>query len=303
MRISTSNLYETGIGRIGDLQSGLAKTQEQLSTNRRILTPADDPVAASRALDVTQAQAVNTRLGVNRQNAKDSLNLVESTLGSVTSLLQDAKYAVVQAGNGGMTDADRATIATDLSGRLEELVGLANTQDASGNYLFSGYSTSTKPFTKTATGATYNGDQGQRLLQVGQQRQIALSDTGQNIFQAGTNSPKDVFKTLTDLINVLQTPGTTGLAAGLATANDNIDAAINNVLTTRTTVGSHLKELDSLDSTGEDLNLQYQTSLSSLQDLDYAKAISELTQQQVTLQAAQQSFVKISGLSLFNYLN
>src|SRR5437868_3807833 len=111
MRISTSNLYETGIGRIGDLQSGLAKTQQQLSTNRRILTPADDPVAASRALDVTQAQAVNTRLGVNRQNAKDSLNLVESTLGSVTSLLQDAKYAVVQAGNGGMTDADRATIA------------------------------------------------------------------------------------------------------------------------------------------------------------------------------------------------
>jgi len=303
MRISTSNFYSTAIGKITDLQGSLAKTQEQLSTNRRLLTPSDDPVAASRALEISQSQAVNTALTTNRQNARDSLNLASGTLGSVTLLLQHVKSEVVQAGNAGLADSDRSAIATSLSSELDQLVGLANTQDATGQYLFSGYSTTTQPFTKTATGAAYNGDQGQRLLQVGQQRQIAVSDTGQNIFQSDTGAPEDIFKTMTDLITALQTPGGAGLSDALATANDNIDAALDNVSMVNTAFGSSLQELDSLDSAGSDLDVQYQASLSSLQDLDYAKAVSDLTQQQITLQAAQQSFVKISGLSLFNFLS
>src|SRR3569833_2173791 len=122
MRVSSSNFYDTGIARITDLQSSLLKTQQQLSSGKRILTPADDPVAASRALDFTQAQGINDRLAVNRQNAAESLNLTESTLSSVTTLLQDVKTAIVQAGNGTLADSDRATIATNLSNRLQELV-------------------------------------------------------------------------------------------------------------------------------------------------------------------------------------
>jgi flagellar hook-associated protein 3 FlgL len=301
MRISTSNLFDTGIGRITDLQSSMLKTQQQLSTGLRVLTPADDPVAASRALDFTQSQAVNSQLATNRQNAADSLNLVDSTLNSVTQVLQDAKDAVIQAGNGSLSDADRATIANNLSSQLQELVGLANSKDGTGQYLFSGYSTTTQPFTQTATGATYSGDQGQRMLQVGTQRQLAVSENGQNLFQTGT--AQDVFKNLTDAINLLKTPGTANLDAGLANTNNNIEAALNNVLTARTKVGANLKEIDSLNSLGDDLNVQYQQSLSSLQDVDYAKAISDLTQQQTTLQAAQQSFIKITGLSLFSFLS
>src|SRR3954467_7788546 len=93
MRISTSNFYDTAIGRISDLQSSMAKTQNQISTGRRILTPSDDPVGASRALEISQTKAVNERFSVNRQNAKESLNQVDSTLGGVTSLLEDAKAA------------------------------------------------------------------------------------------------------------------------------------------------------------------------------------------------------------------
>jgi flagellar hook-associated protein 3 FlgL len=67
-------------------------------------------------------------------------------------------------------------------------------------------------------------------------------------------------------------------------------------------VGARLKELDNLDSTGDDLNTQYTQTLSDLQDLDMVKAISLFTQQQQTLQAAQVSFKTMSGLSLFNYI-
>lgn len=304
MRISTSTIYQQGAARISDVQSSLVKTQQQLSTGRRILTPADDPVAAARALDVTQSQSVNAQYATNRQAAVSSLTTVDNTLASVTSVLQDAKTLTVNAGNGSLSNSDRSSLATQLSSDLDQLLGLANTTDGIGNYLFSGYQTGTQPFVKTATGAQYNGDQGQRQVQVDSSRQMAVSDSGQAIFQ-GNN--QDVFKTLTDLVTLLQTPVVTAadaanLTAKLATANGNIDQSLNNVLTVRASVGSRLKELDSLDSAGSSRDIQYSQTLSQLQDVDYAKAISQLTQQQTTLQAAQQSFVKISGLSLFNYL-
>ena len=304
MRISTSMIFQQGAAKISDLQSSLVKTQQQLSTGRRILTPADDPVAAARALDVTQSQSVNAQYATNRQTAVSSLTAVDSTLASVTSVLQDVKTQTVYAGNGTLSNSDRSNLATQLSSDLDQLLALANSTDGIGNHLFSGYQTGTQPFVKTATGAQYNGDQGQRLIQVDSSRQMAVSDSGQAIFQ-GNN--QDVFKTLTDLVTLLQTPVTTpagsaALTAGLATANGNVDQSLNNVLTVRASVGSRLRELDSLNSAGSSRDIQYSQTLSQLQDVDYAKAISQLTQQQTTLQAAQQSFVKIAGLSLFNYL-
>lgn len=304
MRISTSMIFQQGAAKISDLQTNLVKTQQQLSTGRRILTPADDPVAAARALDVTQSQSVNAQYATNRQTAVSSLSAVDNTLASVTSVLQDVKTQTVYAGNGALSNSDRSKLATQLSSDLDQLLALANTTDGIGNYLFSGYQTATQPFVKTTTGAQYNGDQGQRQVQVDSSRQMAVSASGQAIFQ-GNN--QDVFKTLTDLITLLQTPvttpaGSTALTDGLTTANGNIDQSLNNVLTVRASVGSRLRELDSLGSAGSSRDIQYSQTLSQLQDVDYAKAISQLTQQQTTLQAAQQSFVKIAGLSLFNYL-
>lgn len=402
MRISTNSLFDTAASRLGDMQSSMQTAQQQISTGRRILTPADDPVAAARALDVTQSQAINTQYGSNRGAARDSLSLEESTLQSVTSLLQDVKTAVISAGNGTLDDTQRKYIATDLSTRFDELLSLANTKDGVGNYMFAGFQTGSQPYLATSTGASYAGDQGQRTLQVGPARQMALNDPGDSVFDsiqtgngtfqtaaAGTNtgtgvisagsvanasalttdnytltftvsggattydvvdtttsttvssgnsytsgqaitfagmqfditgapangdtftvtpsSKQSIFTTLKNLISVLNTPGTGGtananLTSGLNTANTNVDHALDNILQVRASIGSRLKELDSLDSSGDDRNLQYSQTLSSLQDLDYTKAITDLTKQQQILTASQQSFVKITGLSLFNYL-
>ncbi|MHB0975048.1 MAG: flagellar hook-associated protein FlgL [Thiobacillus sp.] len=304
MRISTQTLFEAGAARIGDLQSGLAKTQQQIATGRRVMTPADDPVAAARALEVSQSQSLNTQYGTNRGYAKDSLGAVEGTLSSVTSLLQDVKTTVIAAGNAALTDTERGFMATELRGRFDELLGLANSRDAQGNYLFSGYQTATTPFVKTATGAQYMGDQGQRRMQVDSTRQMAVSNSGQAVFQGGG---QDVFQTLNDLITLLQTPVTSPAAAanltsGLATANGNVDLALNNVLTERASAGSRLQELDALDNAGSDRSIQYSQTLSDLQDLDYTQALTELSKRQLTLEAAQKSFMQVSSLSLFNYL-
>lgn len=119
---------------------------------------------------------------------------------------------------------------------------------------------------------------------------------------------QNIFETLTDVINALKLPATTTpakleLTANLNQANANLDKSLSNVLLARTNFGTSLRELDSLNSSGEGMSLIYKQELSAIQDLDYAKAITELNQNQVILQAAQQSFVKTSSLSLFNYLN
>lgn len=405
MRISTNTMYEAGVARMNDLQSGLLKTQQQISTGRRILTPADDPVAAARALDLTQGQSINAQFANNRVNVKNSLSQEEGVLQSVTRLIQDLKTETVHAGNGALDDTQRKFIATDLRGRFEELMGLANSRDGVGNYLFSGYQTTAQPFSVSATGARYIGDQGQKLIQVGAARQMAIGDSGDAVFEnipgtgtlvsaagavnagnatvsavsvfdatvlpappavprssydvtfdvtAGvttfsvdtvpvTTGPyvsgtpiqfdgiqmtvsdgtaalatgdkftvrpgrtQSLFTTLNDLIKILETPAAdtvskANLSYGLATANSNIDNALDSVLSIRASIGSRLKEVDALDSAGEDRNIQYAQSLSQLQDIDYAKTFSELTLQQTTLEAAQKSFVKISNLSLFNLL-
>ena len=299
MRISTQTLFDSGAARIGDLQSSLYKTQQQLASGRRVLTPSDDPIAAARALEVTQSQSLNTQYGTNRGYAKDSLAMVDSTLSSVTELLQNVKTTAISAGNGSLGDGERASIATALQSSLDQLVGLSNTRDGQGNYLFSGFQTNTPAFAQTATGVQYQGDQGQRLIQVDSSRQMAVSSQGQAVFQGGG---QDMFKTLSDLITQLNTPGTTGLSAALATADNNLVLALNNVSSVRASVGSRLQELDALDSAGSDKNLQYSQNLSNLQDLDYTQALTELSKQQMTLEAAQKSFVQTSGLSLFKLL-
>ncbi len=308
MRISTQNLFESGSMQMMGLQSGLAKLQQQIGSGRRILSPSDDPIGAARALEVSQSQSINTQYASNRQLATSTLTAVESTLSSVTALMQDVHTAIVTAENGTLTDSQRGSIATELSGRLDALIGLANSRDASGNYLFSGFQTDTQAFVRTLTGATYQGDLGQQALQVEATRQMAVSNPGQSVFQGGApGGAADVFKTLTDLINLLNMPVVSpadqaNLTAGLTTAKSNALLSLDNVLTARTSLGARLQEIGSLNDAGIDRGLQYSQILSEIQDLDYTEALTKLTQQQFTLEAAQRSFSAISKLSLFNFI-
>lgn len=183
MRISTNMIFDKGVARMNEQQTALLKTQQQLSANRRLLTPSDDPVAAARALDLSQGQSVNAQYGVNRRSATISLQYEESVLGNITGLIQDVQAQIIAAGNASYDDTQRGYIATELRGRFEELMGLVNSRDGEGNYVFSGYRSSIQPFTATAGGAQYQGDQGKRLLQVGPARQIQVSDSGDTVFQ------------------------------------------------------------------------------------------------------------------------
>lgn len=190
MRIATSTIFDRGIASIEDQSSKLLKINEQMGAQRRILTPSDDPVASARALEVSQSISTNTQFQTNQQSAQSSLGLEDSTLSSVGDLLQQTRQLAVEAGNASYDNANRASIADELRSNLQALLSLANTSDGNGHYMFSGYKGGTAPFS-TASGANapvvYNGDQGQRLVQIDASRQVPISDSGANVFMSVKN--------------------------------------------------------------------------------------------------------------------
>lgn len=300
MRISTNTIYQTGISKISQLQSEQSKLQQQIASEKRILTPSDDPIAAARALEITHAQNMNTQFASNRQIAETQLTGQDISLDSITELLVSTQTVLVGSA-GTLSATQKNTLAVQLSATFDTLLGYANTQDANGNYLYAGLQGDTKPYTATSTGATYNGDSQQQLLQVDNARQMPINIPGDSVFQAGGN---DIFKTFNDLITLLNDTSATDatVTSGVATALASIKTATTTVATVRSGVGTRLNEIDSLNETGASRDLQYAQALSQLQDLDYAQALSDLSQKQVILEAAQKSFVQTTGLSLFDYI-
>lgn len=302
MRISTSMIYDQGVIALQKQSAALLYTGQQIATGRKILTPSDDPVGSARALDVSQSKSVNQQFITNQGYAEDALKLVEGQLDGAGEIIQYARGRVLAAGNPALSPADRQSIATDLRSQFDAMLAIANTRDANGDYLFAGYRSNTPPFEKTdlagTPGTEYKGDQGSRTMQVSSSRFMPVSFGGEVAFGSEGDG---VFKVLGDFITALETGS--DVPGAVSTALGGLDESLDRVLTTRAQIGSQLVEVEQLGFIGSDLDLQYQTTLSDLQDLDYNEAFSRLTQQRTFLEAAQQSFLKTTGLSLFNYLS
>jgi flagellar hook-associated protein 3 FlgL len=188
MRIATSTITAIGTSGMNSSQSQLVDLLTEISTNRTVNDPGDNGVAAAQSVGVQTAVQVNTQYGANQNVATTSLGLEDTTLKSVTSTLQDIQTVINKANNGSLTDQDRASYAAELQSDRAELLSLANTTDANGNYIFGGFQTSNPPFVNNSNGigATYVGDQGQINSQVSAQRQLPTNDPGSNIFMTAT---------------------------------------------------------------------------------------------------------------------
>ena len=329
MRISSSQIFDSGVIGMQRNQSALFGTQNHISTGKRVNTPEDDPVAAAQALVVTQSREVNNRHIENQGAAADNLKLLETKLSDSTETIQSLIEGAVQAGNTGvLSDADRQSIARNMRQQLAQLLATANSSDGSGEYMFSGYKTNVLPFTPATDPVdsnaaatlippqnfanpyvTYNGDQGRRELQVDSSRIMPVAENGSDVFMRvidkdGTLTGRSVFDSIKNMIDTLEKPKSTNptFQADFNQELGDMHAFLDNISRIRSSVGARLAELDASGSSASGLNLQYEETLSNLQDLDYASAITTLSKQQLQLQAAQQSFEKISGLSLFNYL-
>ncbi|HEX7387891.1 MAG TPA: flagellar hook-associated protein FlgL [Castellaniella sp.] len=192
MRISTSLIYGTGLNTINSQQSDLLHLYQQIGSGQKMVTPADDPLAASQAINISQSQALNARYASNRAVANQNLGTEETALSSLGNLLVSVRTSLVQAGNGTLSDADRATLADTLKSAQQTMLGLANTTDGNGQYVFSGSQGGLAAYGQVPVDPSdltkgytyqYGGDSLQRNIQASQTRQIAGSDVGSDVFQ------------------------------------------------------------------------------------------------------------------------
>lgn len=399
MRVTNDTLRQAFLNALGGAQQRIQQTQAQITSGRRVNTPADDPVAAARIAHLEVSLARLDQYQANGSFARNQLGLEEEALGQIIDNLQRVRELALQANNATASDADRTIVAAELRQYRNSLLALANSTDVDGRYLFGGYNESTQPFSSSAGGSVvYNGDQGQRTLQVGDSRFVAINDSGAKVFQmipsgngtfalstgasnsgtaklgAGTvvdasawvrdtytvsfvtattyevrdaanalvasgaftppqqsiafrgidvpidgvpaagdtftvapSSSRDAFTTLDDLIATLATPA--GDAAGRARLNSNIgqrladlDGVLAHMIDTRAEIGARVRALDQEEALSADYAVHLTSTLSSVRDLDYAAAISKLSQQLLGLEAAQRAFARTEDLSLFRYL-
>lgn len=396
MRISTLSSYLNGLSAMQRLQAALDVTQRQISTGRRLLTPSDDPVAASRALEFRESLARLDQFERNGGMAVNRLAQEESALNSVNNGLQRVRELALQANNATQSNESRQLIAVEIREQLENLIQLANQRDGSGRYMFAGNLEEVEPVSRMGASFVYNGDQGQRLIDIGEGRQVADGDPGSDIFfriragngtftvapvggiagtgivgqtsvvdpsawdqgtytvsfvdpnnyqvidsggaviaagayQSGdriafrgieftlTGEPaanddfavrpspyRDMFTSIERLASAIELSVTDDVSRAAVTNGINeslmdIDQAIGTVLNTRTKIGSRLAAIENQADSNAAIALTVQETLADIQDLDYAEALSRLSLQVTSLEAAQQSFVRTQQLSLFDY--
>ncbi len=400
-RISSAQVYQGGLNAILDAQVALSRTQNQLATGKRVLSPADDPAAASQIIKVRSELDRVATLQQNAARAEGTLAFEESALTGVESVLQRARELAIQGNAGSLSATDRGAIANEIDNLAEQLLAVANTQNADGEYIFAGNRSKSPAFEVVSGLAQYQGDSNSRAVNIAAGIRVSVNDTGDNIFIAssagngrfevsaastnvgagfvkttsadnsfdssqdysinftttaagqlqysvtgsvggnivpvtnyvpdevisippggsvlieGTPAAGDrfdlasggnqsAFATLAELSAALRLGNGQGATAQRTTALNqslqNLDQNLTQVSTVRTDVGARMNRVSDQIDLNSAFNFQLEKSISELEDLDYASAITELNLQLVALEAAQQTYVKTQGLSLFNYL-
>ena len=306
MKISTSYLFDRATQQMSTVQSDLAKTQAQIAARKQVLNPSDAPDQAAAIQRLKSVIGRQNSYTNTLENVQSRLDAEDSSLGSTSELLIRVKEISVQAANGTLGTTDRKALGTELQGLRDQLLSLANSQDSNGNYLFAGSRVREPAFAVDASGyPAYKGDQTRMNVIVGEQRTFSINRTGTDAFASvvrtdanGVSSGVGFFQSLDELTAAVNSSDPTKIQRGIG----EMDRLLEGVSLARADVGTDMKTVEQQTSVVEDTVLSLKTTLSNIEDLDYATAITEMKKQMLALEAAQSSFAQISRLNLFSYL-
>ncbi|MDB1110450.1 flagellar hook-associated protein 3 [Pseudomonas extremaustralis] len=189
MRISTQQYFETSTAKYQENYSSVVKAQDQASSGVRVQSAGDDPVAAARLLMLQQQKDMLGQFNGNIDTLKNSLNSEDSVLENINTALQTASELALKAGNTGISDADRKAIADSIGSIQDQVLGLLNSKDSSGNYLFSGSKTDTPPYARNNDGTySYQGDETPLSLKVAENLSVSMGDTAKTMLESSANT-------------------------------------------------------------------------------------------------------------------
>lgn len=310
MRLSSNQIFSQRVDNITGSQSKWMTEGNKISSGRRVEKPSDDPMAASQAVMVKQSESRNQQYATARGFAKNSMSLQMSLASQMVNITTKIQETLVAAGNDAtLSDEDRASLADQLEGLKDQLVGIGNTKDGVGRYIFAGFQSDKPPFVADATGKiTYQGGDKQITQKVDSNIEMVTNFTGIETLQSsGTKgTAPDIFEALDGAITALREPLAGKPQADRDAALEKIDAAnrvnratLNNISSVEAKLGLQLQELDNLDDLGADTSLRNAKRLSELRELDWTQAISDYYQEESVLQASYKVFNDMKDMSMF----
>lgn len=192
LRISTRGMTEAGIETLQKRQVELAEAQERLTTGKRVHKASDDPAAAARAERALagQMRAETSQRAVDA--SRTAMSLSETAMGDAIELLQQAREAMVAAGNASYSDQERANLAEKVKAIRNQLLSVANRTDGAGTFLFGGQGATTQPFVDAPGGIDYRGISGERRTELA--TDLPLTVNGDNVFMTARTG-NGVFQT------------------------------------------------------------------------------------------------------------
>ena len=308
MRVTTFHAYEYAIANLQQRQTDLSRAQQQLTSGKRVAKPSDDPAAAARAERALAAMARSEADQRALEASRSSMQVTETALGDANELMQQAREAVMAAGNPTYTDAERAMLVQSLRGLRAQLLGVANRSDGTGSYVFAGQGSSGPPFVDAPGGVQYQGAAGE--AQVASAEALPLAIDGRNAWLEAPNPTAggpalSVFEVMDRVIGELATPGRgdAQVTATVQTGIAEIDAVNGHLLAVRARAGEILARIDSVESRIADAKLGAQTERSLAEDLDMVQAISDFQNRQTGYDAALKTYSMVQRMSLLQYLN
>lgn len=318
MKISTNYMFDRATTRMMEVQQRLTTAQARMSTGKKIISPSDAPeqaAAIQRLRDqVTRQESHLSTLDTARRR----FSTEETALTASGDVLARMKELSLSAANASKNQQAHDAIAAELTSLRDELMSLANTRDDNGNYIFSGTRVTTQPYVMENGQVVFKGDQTQTVVPAGADRDVVYTRSGSDVFVRVVRDVEDAngdpvvdpntgevqqtsvsfFDSIDSMISAVKAGDVKHIQRSVA----EVDALINGVALSVAQVGSDQSVLDSQTNVIESEVLRLQTSLSSIEDLDYTEAVTQMTKDTMALQAAQSSFAKISQLSLFDYI-
>ena len=306
MKVSTSYLFDRATGQMADVQNRLAKIQAQVAQGKQVIAPSDAP---------EQAAAIQRLKGmIGRQDDYlGTLEVVSRRLQDEEAYLQSANDTLIrmtelamQAANDTYSGVNREAIGIEMRSLRDQLMSIANAQDADGDFLFAGGRSMAAPYAQDERGrVTYRGDQTRLEVLAGDSRRMQINRSGSDVFVGavrytpiGEPYKAEFFTVLDDLVEAVEQGNHQDMTQG---ANE-ITSLLDGISLGLGAVGADLNVAERQKDLVSGVKLRLQTTLSNVEDLDYAEAITQMNKEMLALEAAQSSFAKISQLNIFNYL-
>ncbi|MEV3844340.1 flagellar hook-associated protein FlgL [Aeromonas veronii] len=184
MRITTNMIYDRNIYSLNSANERLNTAYQQLQTGNKFQTAGEDPAGMSQKMALTKEIDLFKQYSVNGSLLENSLGHEETVLTSINNAMLSAQTLIQKSNNGAISMDDRKAIASELEGLQQQMFDLMNSKNSSGEFIFGGNQSKTQPYIKDANGKyIYQGDPGQRNIQVSPTVQIAANDSGQDLFE------------------------------------------------------------------------------------------------------------------------